>query len=48
MAEKKVIVERMVENGYHLMGHTVEWYAETFSLEQLERFEKKFLESKED
>ena len=42
MNEKIEIVKRMVANGYHLFGETVEHFANRFDLETLEMFEKSF------
>lgn len=43
---KREIVEKMVENGYHLMGRTIEWFEENFTEETLLSFLESFLKSK--
>lgn len=41
MEEKMKIIQRMVENGYHLMGRTAEEMASIFTAEELENMEKR-------
>ena len=41
MKEKMEIIQRMVENGYHLMNRTAEEMASTFTVEDLKAFEKR-------
>lgn len=39
MMNKKIkVVNELVKNGYHLMGESVEDFAERFTLEDLEMF----------
>ena len=44
MEEKMEIIQRMVENGYHLMNRTAEEMASMFTVEDLEAFEQNFNE----
>lgn len=44
--QKMEILRGMVENGYHLMGWTMEEMCEVFTLEDLQNFAKKFAENK--
>lgn len=41
MEKKMEIIQRMVANGYHLMNRTAEEMASTFTVEELEAFEKR-------
>lgn len=41
MEKKLEIINRMVENGYHLMNRTAEEMASMFTVEELEAFEKR-------
>lgn len=43
---KKEIITKMVENGYNLMGRSVEWYEKNFSEKDLQIFLERFLKSK--
>lgn len=40
MEKKLEIIRRMVQNGYKLMNHTEEEMANTYTVEDLENFEK--------
>lgn len=42
-AEKLDILAYMIENGYSLMGHTMDEYCEMFSVEDLRRFCEAFM-----
>lgn len=44
--EKIAIVTRMVENGYHLCGRTIEQMADMMELEDWQRAEQKFMRFK--
>ena len=44
---KREIIEKMIENGYDLMGRTIEWYEENFDEETLMTFLNHFLEEEE-
>ena len=41
--EKMDILMYMIENGYHLMGWTMDEFCEAFSLEDLRRFCARFM-----
>lgn len=43
---KKEIITKMVANGYHLMGRTIEWYEANFDEATLQSFLDRFLASK--
>ena len=43
MNEKIKVVNELVKNGYHLMGESVEEFAERFDLKDLEMFLDCFL-----
>lgn len=43
MKNKIEIVKALVENGYYLMGETVEEFADRFDVEDLEMFLDAFL-----
>lgn len=43
MEKKVAIINRMVENGYHLCGRTAEEMASMMSLEDWENAEKRFM-----
>ena len=42
MEKKMAIITEMVENGYHLMGRTKEWFCENFTEQMLEKFRDNF------
>lgn len=44
MEKKLEIINRMVENGYHLMNRTAEEMASMFTVDDLEAFEQNFNE----
>ena len=44
MEKKLEIIQRMINNGYHLMNRTVEELASIFTAEELEHMEQRFNE----
>lgn len=44
MEQKMEIIQRMIDNGYHLMGRTAEEMAQIFSVEDLKAIEERFNE----
>ena len=44
MEKKLEIIQRMINNGYHLMNRTAEELASIFTAEELEHMEQRFNE----
>jgi hypothetical protein len=44
MEKKLEIIQRMINNGYHLMNRTAEELATIFTAEELEHMEQRFNE----
>lgn len=45
---KQEMMEKMVAAGYHLMGHTIDWYIENFDEATIKRFMENFMNWKKE